>query len=183
MLQGCLPEKLQTQGSRRFHVLPGNFSGRIAVLLFDGLDQRLVLVQRFSPAVSRGQGRPRCVDEVCGQAVQQIPEDGIVGTVPYGGMELEVGGDPGLVVRVLKLPVALQQGLEPHEVRKLAGFGCLAGGFFFKKDSHVIDLDDLLRVYLRHLQPPGYPLKETLMLEAGERLPDRCPGDAEALSK
>ena len=106
-----------------------------------------------------------------------------MGAVPYGGVELEVGVDPGVVIRVLKVPVTLQQSLEPHEVGKLAGFGCLAGSFFFKKDSHVINLDDLLRVYLRNLQPPSYPLKETLMLEAGQRLPDRSPGDAEALSK
>lgn len=65
MLQGCLPQKLQTQGPRRFHVLPGNFSGSIAVLLFDGVDQCLVLVQGFGPAISRGEGGPRCVDEVC----------------------------------------------------------------------------------------------------------------------
>jgi hypothetical protein len=123
------------------------------------------------------------VDEVCRQAVQQVPEDGIVGAVPYGGVELEIGVDPGVVIRVLKLPVALQQGLESHEVRKLAGFGCLTGSFFFKKDPHVIDLDNLLRVYLWNLQTPGYPLKETLMLEAGQRLPDGCPGDAEAFSK
>lgn len=164
-------------------VLPGDSSGRLAVLLFDGVDQGLVLVQGFRPAVACKQRGPWCVDEVRGQAVQQIPEHGIVGAVPYGGVELEIGGDPGVVIRVLKLPVPLQQSLEPHEVRKLAGFGCLPGSFFFKKDSHVIDLDDLLRVYLRNLQPPGYPLKEVLMLEAGQRLPDGCPGDAEALSK
>ena len=38
MLQGRLPEQLQAQGTRRFHVLAGNFSGRIAVLLFDGMN-------------------------------------------------------------------------------------------------------------------------------------------------
>ena len=53
MMQGRLSEKLQTQGTRRFHVLPGNFSGRIAVLLFDGVDQCLVLIQGFGPAISR----------------------------------------------------------------------------------------------------------------------------------
>jgi hypothetical protein len=65
----------------------------------------------------------------------------------------------------------------------LAGFGCLPGGLFLKEDPHVIDLDDLLGVYLRDLEPSRHPLKETLMLEAGQRLPDWGPGDAKAFSK
>jgi hypothetical protein len=52
MLQGRLPEKLQTQGACCFHVLPSNFRGGIAVLLFDGVYECFVLVQRFRPAVS-----------------------------------------------------------------------------------------------------------------------------------
>jgi hypothetical protein len=53
MLQCCLSEKLQTQGTRCFHMLSGDFSGGVAVLLFDGMYQGLVLVQGFGPAVSR----------------------------------------------------------------------------------------------------------------------------------
>ncbi len=102
--------------------------------------------------------------------------------VPHGRMELEVCCDSGVVVRVLKLPIALQQGLEPHEVRELTGFGRLPRGFFLEEDAHVIDLNDLLRVYLWNLQTPSYPLKETLVLESRQRLPYRCTGDAEAFS-
>ena len=36
MLQCCFPEKLQAQGAGCFHVLPGDFSGGITVLLLDG---------------------------------------------------------------------------------------------------------------------------------------------------
>jgi hypothetical protein len=164
-------------------VLPCDFPGGIAVLLFDGVYQGFMFRQGLFPAVAGGERGPGCVDQVRGQAVQQVLEDGIVSAAPDGGMEFEVCGDSGVVIRVLKLPVSLQQGLKPHEVRELAGFGCLAGGFFFKKDSHVIDLDDLLWVYVRNLQSPGHPFKETLLLEAGERLPDRGPGDAKAFSK
>jgi hypothetical protein len=59
----------------------------------------------------------------------------------------------------------------------------LAGGFFLEEDAHVVDLYDLLRVHLGHLQAPGYTFQESFMLEAGQRLPDGCPGDAEALSQ
>jgi len=51
-LQCRFAEKLQAQGTRCFHVLPGDFSRGITVLLLDGLCQGLVLVQGFSPAVS-----------------------------------------------------------------------------------------------------------------------------------
>jgi len=183
LLQGCLPEKLQPQGTRSFHVLPGDFPCGLAVLLFDGLYQGFVLVKGFRPPVSRRQRGPRCVDEVRGQAVQQVLKNSIVSGAPDGRVELQVCGDSGLVIRILKLPVPLKQGLEPHEVRELAGFGCLTGGFLLKKDPHVIDLDDLLGVNLRNLQSSGYPFKETLLLEAGQRLPDRGPGDAKAFGK
>ena len=183
MLQGCLTEKLQTQGTSSFHVLPGNFPGGVAVLLFDGIYQGFVLVKGFRPPVSCRQRGPRCVDEVRGQAVQEVPKDRVVGAVPHSGVELKVGGDSGVVIRILKLPVPLKQGLKPHEVRELAGFGCLTGGFLFKKYPHVIDLDDLLGVNLRNLQSSGYPFEETFLLEAGQRLPDRGPGDAKAFGK
>lgn len=52
ILQCGFSKKLQTQGARCFHVLPGYLSGGIAVLSFDGLDQGLVFVQGFGPAVS-----------------------------------------------------------------------------------------------------------------------------------
>ena len=45
LLQCCFAEKLQTKGARCFHVLSGDFPGGVAVLLFDGLYQGLVLVQ------------------------------------------------------------------------------------------------------------------------------------------
>jgi hypothetical protein len=123
------------------------------------------------------------VDEVRGQAVQKVPKDRVVGAVPDSCVELKVGGDSGVVIGILKLPVPLKQGLKPHEVRELARLGCLTGGFLFKKDPHVIDLDDLLGVNLRNLQSPGYPFKETFLLEAGQRLPDRGPGDAKTFGK
>jgi hypothetical protein len=183
MLQGCLPEKLQPQGPGSFHMLPGNFAGGVAVLLFDGLDQRFVLVKGLRPPVSARQRGPWCVDEVRGQAVQQVLQDTIVGGTPDCGMELQVCGDSGLVIRILELPVPVKKGLKPHEVRELAELGCLAGCFLFKKYPHVIDLDDLLGVNLRNLQSSGYPFKETFLLEAGQRLPDRGPGDAKAFGK
>ena len=183
MLQGCLTEKLQTQGTRSFHVLPGNFSGGVAVLLFDGIYQGFVLVKGFRPPVSCRQRGPRCVDEVRGQTVQKVLKNAVVSGAPDGGVELQVCGDSGVVIRILKLPVPLKQGLKPHEVRELAGFCCLTGGFLFKKYPHVIDLDDLLGVNLRNLQSSGYPFKETFLLEAGQRLPDGGPGDAKAFGK
>jgi len=183
MLQGCLPEKLQPQGTGSFHVLPGNLAGRVAVLLFDGLDQGFVLVKGLRPAVSCRQRGPWRMDEVGGQAVQQVLQNTIVGGTPDGRVELEVCGDSGLVIRILELPVPVKKGLKPHEVRELAGPGRLPGSFLFEKYPHVIDLDDLLRVNLGNLQPPGYSLKEALLLEAGQRLPDGGPGDAEALGK
>jgi hypothetical protein len=53
MLQCCLSKKLQAQGTRCLHMLSGDFSSGVAVLLFDGMYQGLVLVQGFGPAVSR----------------------------------------------------------------------------------------------------------------------------------
>jgi hypothetical protein len=123
------------------------------------------------------------VNEVGGQAVQQIPEDGVVGAVPDGGVELQVGGDPDVVIWFLKIPVPLQQSVKPHQVRELPGPGCLACRFFLEEDAHVVDLDDLLRIHLGYLQAPGNALKEPFLLEAGQRLPDGCPGDAETLGK
>lgn len=183
MLQRCLPEKLQPQGPGSFHMLPGNFAGGVAVLLFDGLDQGFVLVKGLGPAVSARQRGPWCVDEVRGQAVQQVLQDTIVGGTPDCGMELQVCGDSGLVIRILELPVPVKKGLKPHEVRELAGPGCLPGSFLFEEYPHVINLDDLLRVNLGNLQPPGHSLKEALLLEAGQRLPDGGPGDTEAFGK
>lgn len=157
MLQGCLTEKLQAQGTRSFHVLPGNFAGGVAVLLFDGAYKGFVLVKGFRPPVSCRQRGPWCMDEVRGQAIQQVLKNAVVGGAPDGGMELQVCGDSGVVIRILKLPVPLKQGLKPHEVRELARPGCLTGGFLFKKNPHVIDLDDLLGVHLGNLQSPGHP--------------------------
>lgn len=102
---------------------------------------------------------------------------------PDGGMELKIGDDSGVIIRFLELPVPLQQGVKPHEICELPGFGRLPCGFFLEEDPHVIDLDDLLGVYVRDLQASRCPLKEPLVLKPGQRLPDGCPGDAEALGK
>jgi hypothetical protein len=59
----------------------------------------------------------------------------------------------------------------------------LPGGLFFEQDPHVVDLDDLLGVDLGNLQAPCDAFQQALLLEAGERLPDWCPGDAEPLGK
>jgi hypothetical protein len=88
-----------------------------------------------------------------------------------------------VVIRFLEFTVPLEQSLKPHQVRKLPGPGCLTRRLFLKKDTHVIDLDDLLWVNLRNLQAPGDALKEPFLLQAGQRLPDGCPGDAEAFGK
>lgn len=183
ILECGLSEKLQSQGTRCFHVLTGHFSCGIAVLLFDGMYQGLVLVQRFRPTVSGGEGGPGGVDEVGGKAVQQVSEDGIVSAIPDGCMKLEVGDDPGVIIWFLELPVALQQGFKTHQVRELPGSGGLSGGLLFEQDSHIVNLDDLLRVHLRYLQAPSDTLEEPFLLEAGQRLPDGGPGDAEALGK
>lgn len=164
MLQCCLSEKLQPEGTGGFHMLPGDFSGSIAVLLFDGVDQGLVLIQGFHPAIPCGEGGPGCVDEVRGQSFQQVPEDRVVGAVPDGGMELQIRGDFGVVIRVLELPVSLQQGFQPHQIRELSGSGCLACCLFLQEDAHVIDLDDLLWVHLGNLEASGYPFKEPFLL-------------------
>lgn len=98
-------------------------------------------------------------------------------------MELKVSGDSGVVIRLLEFTVPLEQSLKPHQVRKLPGPGRLTRCLFLKEDAHVIDLDDLLWVNLRNLQAPGDTLEEPFLLQAGQRLPDGCPGDAETRSK
>lgn len=103
--------------------------------------------------------------------------------VPDSGVELQIRGDHGVIIRFLELAVALQQGLKAHQIGELPGPGCLSGGLFLEENAHVVDLDDLLRIHLWYLQAPGYPLKESLLLETGQRLPDWCPGDAKAFSK
>jgi hypothetical protein len=101
-------------------------------------------------------------------------------TVPDRSVELEVGRDPGVIVGVSKLPVALKQRIKAHQVGELSVPGRLAGGFLLEKDPHVVNLDDLLRVNLGDRETPVHPLKESFLLEARQRLPDGCPGDAEA---
>lgn len=98
-------------------------------------------------------------------------------------MKFEVGDDPGVIIRFLQVPIALKQRIKAHQVGKLSGPGGLAGCLLLKEDAHVVDLDDLLRVHLGNLQAPGDSLKKPFLLETGQRLPDRCPGDAETLSK
>lgn len=44
MLECCFPEQLETECTRCLHVLPGDFSGGIAVLLLDGMYEGFVLV-------------------------------------------------------------------------------------------------------------------------------------------
>jgi hypothetical protein len=49
-----------------------------------------------------------------------------MGAVPDGCVEFQLGGDPGVIIPLLEFPVALQQRLQPHQVRELPGPGCLA---------------------------------------------------------
>ena len=65
------------------------------------------------------------MDLVGGQALQQILEHRIVRCAPKRAVELDVGGQPGGITRLGKCAVAVNQGLQAHQVH----FGAHRGGF------------------------------------------------------
>jgi hypothetical protein len=96
-------------------------------------------------------------------------------------MELLVAVDPGLVVRIGQGLIPLHERLEADHIRRPAFGGGLARGLLLEHHAQVVDLDDLLRIDLRHLQSTRRPLQKPLVLEPAERLPHRSAGDAEPL--
>ena len=116
-----------------------------------------------------------------GEALQQILEDRVVGAVPHRGVEFQIRGDSRVVFGIDEVPVSFEERFQTHEVGELAGVRSLGSRFLFEQDAHVVDLDDLLRVNLGNLQPSCHAFEELFLLQARERLPDRCSGDAEPL--
>lgn len=86
------------------------------------------------------------MDLVGGQALQQILEHRIVRCAPKRAVELDAGGQSGGIIRLGKRAVAVNQGLQAHQVHFGAHRGGFLGGLAFEQDAQVIDLHDLLGV-------------------------------------
>ncbi len=125
----------------------------------------------------------RSVDQMRRQPLQQILEDSIVRCGPNSRMEFEIRFDPRQVGRIAQPTVSIHERFQPHHVRGPAVPGRLSGRLLLKHDPKIVDLDDLLRIDLGHLQPTSGTLKKTFVLEPAQRFPHGSPRDTKSLGE
>ena len=164
-------QQLQAQSSRSLHVGASDAPGVAHPAVPDGVEQGVVLVERILPAVPDRQGGVWGVNGVRGEPIEEVFEHPVMRSRPEGGVELEVGGDLGLVVRPDQGTVLFHQSLQAHEVGRPPVLRSLARRLLFEHDPHVIDLDDLLRVEVRNLQAADRAFQQPFVLQPPQRLP------------